>query len=276
MLTPPRGRSGFSLVELMLTLVVLTIVCGAVFRLLHTTQRLSRAQAERLGVQSNLRAGAFIVANELRELNGVTGGTPAQNDILSLGPDAITYRAMRGVGFVCRESSTNEIHLARSTFTGQRDPAPGRDSAYLFLEGRPELASDDAWAPAGISAVSTSGSCDAGAAIRLTVATTAAPGPLPVGTPVRLYEIMQLRLYAAAGYSWLGARSVSAAEAIQPVVGPLAAGDGVHFEALDGIGATAGEPDRIRSIRVTIRGVTETNLRDSLATQIALRNVLRP
>jgi hypothetical protein len=260
----------------MLTLVVLTIVCGAIFRLLHTTQRLSRAQAERLGLQSNLRAGALIVVNELRELNGVSGGTAAQNDILTIGPDAITYRAMRGVGFLCRASSTNEIHLARSTFGGYRDPAPGRDSAYLFLEGRPELASDDAWAPAGISAVSTGGSCDAGPAISLTISTAAALDVVPVGTPVRFFEIMQLRLYAAAGYSWLGTRSLSAAEAIQPVVGPLAPRDGMRFEYLDGVGAAAGEPGRIRSVRVTMRGVTETNLRDSLATQIAIRNALRP
>ena len=75
---------------------------------------------------------------------------------------------------------------------------------------------------------------------------------------------------------------------MQPVLGPLTA-NGLAFEYLGAGGAATTDPTAIKSIRVTIRGVTDQNInlgdgssgtlasvQDSLVTQVVLRNAFRP
>jgi hypothetical protein len=109
------------------------------------------------------------------------------------------------------------------------------------------------------------------------VPSTAALVDLAVGTPVRIYEVMELKLYRSEGKSWLGARSVSAGEAIQPVVGPLADENGFRLEYLDGAGTTS-DVTSVQSIRVTLRGISEgpVQVEEALTTQISLRNASPP
>ncbi|HEU5305044.1 MAG TPA: prepilin-type N-terminal cleavage/methylation domain-containing protein, partial [Gemmatimonadales bacterium] len=210
------GRRGFTLVEIMVAMTIMLIVGGAVFKLLVTSQRVARGQAERAALQSNVRAGSIVVLNDLRELNGVVGGTADQNDVLNVAADAITYRGMRGVGFVCEEPTATQIRIARNGFSAYRDPQPGRDGVYVFIEGDPESQLDDAWIRVAVTGVSTAAACPgtAGPAITLTVPSTAALAGVALGTPVRIFEVMELKLYQSDGRSWLGARSVSAGEAI--------------------------------------------------------------
>lgn len=280
------NRRGFTLVEIMIAMTMMLIVTGAVYKLLVTTQRLSRAQAERVNLQSNVRVGSLVVLNDLRELGTVSAGTAAQNDILSIAPSDITYRAMRGVGFVCQAPTATQVRIARSSFFGYRDPQPNRDGAYVFVEGNPDSSLDDSWLPVAITAVST-GPCPAGDGITLSTPDTPVLSTLAVGTPVRIYEVMELKLHQADGKSWLGARSISAGEVIQPVLGPLADGNGFRLEYLDGSGAATTDLTAIKSIRVTIRGITEgainvgiegspTHVQEELVTQVALRNAFRP
>jgi prepilin-type N-terminal cleavage/methylation domain-containing protein len=283
-----RYRRGFTLVEILVSLVVMLIVTGAIYQMLTSNQRLSRAQAERVSLQSNVRSGALIVPTELRELNTVIGGNIDQNDVLTALAGDITYRAMRGIGFVCQTPTATEIRLARSSYSAYRDPQPTRDAVYIFIDGNQDVSTDDSWLPLAVTGVSTGSTCGGAPAITLTVP-TAALTAVPIGTPVRIYEVMQLQLYVNGGKSWLGARSVSAGEAIQPVLGPLTAGNGLALQYLDVLGNPTTDVKAIKSIRVTIRGVTDQNInlgsgssgtqasvQDSLVTQVVLRNAFRP
>jgi prepilin-type N-terminal cleavage/methylation domain-containing protein len=282
-----RPRRGFTLVEIMVSTAMILIVSGAVYRLLVTTQRLSRAQVEQVSVQSGIRAGSLFVANELRELSTVAGGSRDQNDLLSIGGSDVTFRAMRGIGFLCQAASATQIRIARNRFSGHRDPQAGRDSAYVFVEGAEETALDDAWLPLPLVQVSSAASCpDGGPGITLTLPPTAVLAEAPTGTPVRIYEIMELKLYRSEGKSWLGARSVSAGEAVQPVVGPLAEANGFRLEYLSSGGFPTSDVTAVKSIRVTLRGVSEGTVRlgdsqakpveEELTTQVTLRNALGP
>jgi prepilin-type N-terminal cleavage/methylation domain-containing protein len=85
-----RGRRGFTLAEVMISLALTLVVAGALYSLLINTQRITRAQAQRVDLQSNVRAGSIVVLSELRELSGVSGGTGEQNDILVAGSTALT------------------------------------------------------------------------------------------------------------------------------------------------------------------------------------------
>jgi prepilin-type N-terminal cleavage/methylation domain-containing protein len=283
------NRRGFTLTEIMIAMTLMLIVSGAAYKLLVTTQRLSRSQTERAGLQSNVRMGSLVVLNDLRELGTVSGGAADKNDILNAEVSDITYRAMRGMGFICQAPTATQVRITRSGFSGFRDPQAGRDGLYVFIDGDQDSEADDAWLPVPIADVSTATACPGamGDGITLTTPNTAGLVGVPVGTPVRFYEVMELKLHQADGKSWLGARSISAGEAIQPVLGPLVDGNGFQMEYLDAAGAITANLTAIKSIRITIRGISDgavnpgvegspTYVQDSLVTQVALRNSFRP
>jgi len=279
------SRRGFTLAEVMISLALTLVVTGAVYSLLLSTQRITRAQAQRVDLQSTVRAGSLVVLSELRELSAVTGGTQGQNDILVAGPTALVYRAMRGIGFLCGIPSATAIRIARSSFTGQRDPQAGRDDALIFIEDSAAAGAEESWRGTQIVSVATSAPCPGalGPGITLTVPASALVAGLEAGTPVRIAEEMELRLYESEGRSWLGARSVSSGEAIQPLVGPLTNGSGFRLEYLDATGMPTADRTSIKSIRLALRGTTEGGgagnnvpVEEELITQVALRNAVRP
>jgi len=282
-------RRGFTLIEVLLALVILGVVTGALYRLLNTSQRLSLAQAEQVSLQSNVRTGSLVVPNELRELNTWLGGAADRNDITVADDDGITYRAMRGLGFVCQAAAAGatSLRLAKSSWTGLRDPNAARDDLYLFSDGiSVDEDEDDAWVQVSMTNVVYSATaCGAGKpGWTLTVAAIPATS---VNTPIRVFEVMRLELYADAGQWWLGARSVSAGEInLQPVLGPLT-DDGFALVYLDAAGAPTADLTAIKSVRLTVRGLTDDAVRaggsgrmghpeEALTTQVLLRNSIRP
>jgi type II secretory pathway pseudopilin PulG len=279
-----RSRRAFTLAEVMISLTLTLVVAGALYGLLVSTQRVTRAQAQRVDLQSSVRAGSLVVLSELRELSAVPGGTAGQNDILVAGPTALVYRAMRGIGFICGVPSPTAIRIAQSTFTGHRDPQAGRDDVLIFIEDSAAAGAKDLWLGTKIVSVATAPCPGAlGPGITLTLPAGASVAGLEAGTPVRFAEVMELRLYESEGRSWLGARSVSSGEAIQPLVGPLTNESGFRLDYLDATGAPTADRTSIKSIRIALRGTTEnggagnsTPVEEELITQVALRNAVRP
>ena len=275
----PSCRRGFTLVEIMLALVVSLVVAGAIYSLLLATQRVTRAQTDRIALQSAMRAGSLIVLNELSELSTAIGGTPEQNDVLTMDPTAITYRAMRGTGFICQVVAPTIVRLAQGTFSGHRVPQAGRDEAYVFVPGPPDSEVKDTWAPAKVVSVTTTLPCPAGMGPGITLTLSASPAAevLEAGTPVRIAELMELRLYRADDAAWLGARAVSTGEAIQPVVGPLADMGGFALEYLDSRDLPTADRGSIATIRVTLRALLDGEpgrapVPEELVTRVPLRN----
>jgi len=110
------------------------------------------------------------------------------------------------------------------------------------------------------------------------------PAALPIAreTPVRAFEVMQLRLYTSGGQYWVGSRSVSAGEAqVQPALGPLAS-DGLRLVFARADGATTANPAEVAFIRFTLKGLTDgaigstgsrlAVLGDSITGDVELRN----
>jgi hypothetical protein len=163
-----------------------------------------------------------------------------------------------------------------------------RDGLYLFVDGDENEDDDDQWMQVAVNGVSTAGTPCGGAA-GITLTTSALPVAVStVNTPVRTFERMELRLYDdGAGQYWLGARSISGGDVnLQPVIGPLTA-DGFQLEYLDSLGNEMADLTAIKSIRLTVRGLTDNAVRkngsgylghqqEALATQVLLRNSIRP
>jgi prepilin-type N-terminal cleavage/methylation domain-containing protein len=282
-----RNHRGFTLIEIMIAVLIMGVVSGAIFKLLTTNQRLSRAQTAQLDLQSNERAAALVVPTELRELNTVIAGTAAQNDILELNANFIRYRAMRGMGFVCTATAATEIRLRQSSWTGFRPPQAGRDAALVFVQTNPDIGSDGTWVLVTITGVATSpNGCGGAPSISLTV--TGLGTPAVVGVPIRTWEHMQLGLYPSGGRSWLGARSLSAGElGYSPLLGPIRDNDGFYLQYYDNNNALTMVKENVRSIRLTVRGETSDRVatrggssvigyvQDSVVSQVTLRNALR-
>jgi prepilin-type N-terminal cleavage/methylation domain-containing protein len=292
-----RNRKGYTLIELIVALVVLLVVTGSLYKLLVSTQRLSRAQAERVDLQSNVRTASVVIPAELRELNTVVGGTVLQNDIISMTATTIRYRAMRGIGYICQTPTIGEIRVFAATtpatpgsWSGLRNPVAVRDAGYVFYDLDDALSTDDSWLPITITGVNTASTCGGVAAYALTIAPTVAQLPsIPVLTPVKLYEVMELSLYTSGGQSWLGAQSISGGElAPQPVLGPLVAGSGLSLAYLDNSNVATTNVNNVKSIRLTVIGLSnqaiashggssQTSIvQDTLTSQVSLRNAFRP
>lgn len=285
-----RNRKGYTLIELMVALVVLLLVTGSLYKLLVSTQRLSRAQAERVDLQSNVRTASVVIPAELRELNTVVGGTVLQNDIISMNATTIRYRAMRGIGYICQTPTTGEIRVLASTWSGLRNPVAVRDAGYVFYDLDDTKSIDDSWLPITITNVNTASTCGGVAAYSLTIAPTVAQLPgIPLLTPVKLYEVMELSLYTSGGQSWLGAQSISGGElAPQPLLGPLVGGSGLSLAYLDNSNVATTNVNNVKSIQLTVIGLSnqaiaktggssQTSIvQDTLTSQVSLRNAVRP
>lgn len=280
-----------TLIELLVSLVLLGAIGALTYNFLANTQRVTRSQSELVNLQSNIRTGVLVVPTELREI----GVGPSGSDIVSMGGTGIEYRAARGLGFTCQVAAT-EIRVSNTPaapYFGLRSIVPGRDSLFVFVEGNTGIATDDTWARLAITSVDPSSTCGPDPAIAIGVANLAAAvpggvGALDVGGPVRPFEVMELRLYSSSGKFWLGARSVSGGElSLQPVLGPLTS-NGLELTYFDAAGNPTANSSLVRNIRVAIRGVTDQLIRgpagngppgyvqDSLVTTVSLRNAPIP
>jgi len=278
-------RRGFTLVEMLIAVVLVSLVGMGITNMLKQQQRLTVSQVEQASLQGNVRIGKNILTSELREL--ATSPTGA-SDLQVISSTTMRYRAMRALGLAC-EITRTWVKLRASPLFGARSIVAGQDSLLLFAEGNPTLSSDDKWVAAPITGMSA-GTCGSSAAVVLTTTLDTLVAPMSAyvtDAPARTFEVMELGQVAQGGENWLGARSVSGGQTLTPVVGPLTA-VGISFVYLDSLGNVTATRANIRSIQVTLRGQTDRSVRtvsnpgttqrltDSLVTLISLRNTPRP
>ncbi|MFL5495597.1 MAG: PilW family protein [Gemmatimonadales bacterium] len=300
-------RRGFTMVELMVALVLTLMVGGVTYGLLVNNQRVSRSQTEHVGMQDNVRSGALIVANELREVgyDSVPAAAPAlgpgnatNSDLIAMQQGKLQYRAWRGIGFTCFPPAANELRLETGTYMGVRRPQAG-DSFVVYVERANTTDQDDAWVHGKITGAVAAQPCtngNGGLALPITYQPgtdgVAVTGALIQGGPVRIYEAMEMRHYQSGTQWWLGMLSLNAGGTIQPVLGPLAdstAGQsGLVFRYLNKDRNQTAVLQDVREIQVTLKGVSDGAVRSgggtssfivdttALTTNVALRNALRP
>ena len=294
------SRRGFTLIELLVAMVLFLIVSAAIYSLLNNTQRVSRAQAERVDMQSNMRAGALILPSDFKMIgyDSVPATATVVSDIIAMGSDSIMFRAIRASGMVCSFTAANTIVIDTSAsryYSAYRAPVSGgRDSLMLFFDMDSTTNSDDRWVSGrSITSVGT-GTCSStyGSRSGLQLGTSlgrigTSADSLKIGAPFRTYEVMVYRLYQSGSKYYLGARSASNGEtSFQPVLGPLTS-SGLRFDYYDSTGTTATASRKaVRSIQVTLIGQSDQRINgagggtqsvknDSVVTRVTLRNALR-
>ena len=277
---------GFTVVELMVALLIASIALTAIVQAFATHQRTFSAQAQRIGVQQNLRTGLAVLPAELRALNAREG------DILKMSATSITIRALRQLAIVCQAPV---LGGASVTLTVRQAPFYGtlfddtKDGIFVFYDGDESLRSDDAWvsgrltsAPVG-SAKCSDGKPGYSFAAGLTLgALPAVTGRIASGAPVRGYRQITYGVFQHTDGRWyVGMKDSSAA--MTPLIGPLAGSNGLTFTYYDGNNAVTTDSSKVARIGISLVDQTTTLVRqanmsapaykvDSLSTHTTLRN----
>ena len=285
------SRKGLTLVELLIALVILGVVSASLYRVLVNNQRVYQAQTQRIDLEQNIGAAATILPAEFRELDAYDG------DILGMGPDSITIRAFRALGFICNAPNLPALPVAAAQITirnsllfGSRGFVAGTDQIMAYYEGDEGTRADEVWTvPTSLTAVGAQNCPDGAAGTQLQLASlNVVPAPVPLvrngltrGSPVRAFEPITYRLYKAADARYyIGLRS---AAGLQPLVGPVLA-NGLALAYYDSTGAVTAKPLLVSSIGITVRAQTVQPVQqsagsttrqlavDSITTRVALRN----
>ena len=289
-----RGRRGFTMIEVLVALVLLGIVSAALYRVLANNQRLYMAQTQRIDLSQNIRAASTILPAEFRELDASEG------DITAMSATSISIRAMRWVGFACNTpllgGALGSVSVivrggtpGEPLFFGSRGIA-NSDGVLIYYDGDKNSRLDDFWATGTITAAPNGQNCDDGTnGQRLLVNLNLLglgpnlPGGIPLGAPVRGWEPVTYALYQAAGDTSWYVGFQPAGHAMQPLIGPVLAGNGLQFQYYDANGAVTAIRAQVARIDVTVRARTTGAVRaggqaaaativDSVVTSVALRN----
>ena len=140
-----RNRAGFTLTELMIVVVLVSVIGTALTLLLMRQQRFHRAVVSVADSRARMRDVATILPTDLRSIS------TAAEDILAFDATSVQFRAFVGTSIVCNFPSATVVELPpRSLASGNvltawiNPPAPG-DLAYVYNDGTEAGNFDDTW-----------------------------------------------------------------------------------------------------------------------------------
>ena len=299
------NRRGMSLVELLISIVVLAIVGAATTKIISVMLSTSASQIKIANSIGEARNGTILLPQELREVGFDTNTTTtsASTDLLSIAAHRITFRAMRGLGITCGTPTLTEFRILKPII-GQRLPVD-TDEFLLFVESDPNAGFDDQWLPMLVTAIDLNSTCNgsdpaiafslsAAPLVSSSSATAMAISQHLVGGPVRWFERVEYGPFidGTTGQTFVGIRSLSRSEgALSPIIGPIP--DSLSFTlTYFSAAGTVLDPTVANRIRVRSIGVEVTTVTDSrvslagtttrsvsqfpMSTRVALRNTLRP
>lgn len=246
------NRRGIAVAEAVVAVTLAAVLIGTSLGTLTTLQRALARQVARTTREQTLRAAVQLAVAELRDV------APAAGDIVALAPTGITYRATRASGLGCGRAPDG-ILVASATFRPLRVPVANRDSLTLMIPA-------GTWIRVPLDGPPRPATCPNGTAAVLLPYVPGLPDPLAAAiwpAPLRVFEVMELRAYQSGSEWWLGQRSVSSGETIQPALGPLASG-GLALVGLDSLAQPTPVPVAIRQLRFTIRLASGDSLVRSL------------
>ncbi len=258
------SRKGFTMVELLVALVLLSIVSAAIYKVLVSNDRVYSAQTQRMELSQNIRAAATILPADFRTLDAT------DSDITAMSATSITIRAIRQLAVVCDTptlAGAVTFHVRKDPFYGPRMFAAGSDSLLMYYEGDNGTRFDDGWTPAALVAYVNENCIDGKAGYRLVVNTRmlagqiGGKGSVPYGAPVLGFESVTYSLYKPAGdTSWyIGYQNASGT---QPLIGPVLS-NGLSFVYYDSTNTVTADKTKVAIIELRVRARTSIPVRDA-------------
>lgn len=297
-----KRRTGFTMAEVLVVLVLLAIVGGSLISVMSKQQQFYSGTGDLIELRTQLRQASAIIGNDLRGMSSVGG------DIATMTDSSIDFDYTIGTSVVCKTPVTTTVVLpptgtlsGGNTLSSWISPGPAvNDQVYIFDEGASStLSTDDTWQPYTISSFTSGGSCDAGfnAGTGTTMVLSSSVSPTILdGAPVRFVRRVHYSLYhktSGADTLWyLGycTPACSPTNVINPIAGPFMSyqastspdTSGIRITYYDSTGVATSTAAQVARIAITLRGETKKYLNvqgmtrgvyhDSLSMNIALRN----
>ncbi len=243
--------SGFSLIELIVTLALTGILAAATGGLVRHGLRVQRGQLHVIEAEQAVRMAVSFLPLELADVSA----DRADSDLKAISRSSVTYRSAVNVYFICAGAgpTASAVIVNLSPWFGT-DALDTETQEFLVLAGVDTLD----WARLDVRTASLS-ECDGGQpGIRIVLGTPLGM-TIPVGAPVRGYRQSELRLYRDGGGTWwLGQRTADRTgrwNTIQPLLGPLAAG-GFELDWLDRSGATGAPLAEVHRVSIRVDGAS--------------------
>ena len=151
--TSGGNRPGFTLTELMIVVVLVSIIGTALTLLLMRQQRFHRAVVSITDSRARMRDVSTILPTDLRSIS------TAAEDILDFSTNAVQFRAFVGTSIVCEFAAADVIELpprqlaSGSVLTAWINPPAVGDIVYLYNDGEKAGNFDDTWDRYTITAV---------------------------------------------------------------------------------------------------------------------------
>lgn len=243
------NRQGIGLLEVLVALTLTSLLAALTALILSTAVFRLRDRSERMSAENSLRVGAVVIRTGLESLGR---DSLAGADLLAVGPSSFTARATRAAGVLC--ASSPGLLVARAGagwWSALRDPVAGRDSLLLGRLDRP------AWGIFALESPPQVVACpDGSAGIGLPVsADSLALSGIGAGSPLRVVENLEVRLYRSAPDDWLGVQLLSVAQPIQPFAGPMLPA-GLVLESLDRAGLPSSTPAQVAAVNARLTSLT--------------------
>lgn len=273
-----QSRRGFTIIELMISMMIGLILLGAVYKLMTTQTAGYNKQRELADVRETARSGSTLLSRDLR--HAASGGS----SVVAMSANSITLRSIRGLGIVCAKHPTL-ARYALSRTAGKIEATPD-DSALVFQIGRErwqrvKLTNVGTPASMGIASCAWPGTPRVpDAVIEVAVNTKSDTVGIKVGAPFRAYRRVQYAQYLLDDRWWLG-RKVGSAPGYEQLTGPLRASNGLTFAYFDTLGAPTAAPSAVGMVAFTLNAESYQKARlnsgsyefqrDSLTTKVLLR-----
>ena len=238
------NQRGVVLAEALVAAVLTAVLIGTALGSLSLLQKALARQVSRTTRSQALRAALQLSVAELRDL------APGAGDLIALTTTGLVYRAMRATGLVCGRDGLGLL-VSTGSFRSLRTPVAGRDSLAVMNPS-------GGWIRVGLDGAPRGGNCPGGEPALALPLVTSFPDPLAslsLPSPLRVTELMELRAYQSGSEWWLGQRSVSSGETIQPALGPLAP-SGLTISGFDSLGNSAAVPADVRRLKLVVRLAT--------------------
>lgn len=220
--SPLAGRRGFTLAELLISLVLGALIIGVVLQFVTGQTRLTSMQSGREEVQQNARGALEMVASDLRGAIGA-GVERADND-------AIEIMLPRRWGVVCSQVGTTRTTVIFPDLPAQPTPVGG-DAGLLFrqsdtspwLPALPTRATVVSATPVEVTAA-CAGLSATGKVVGVQLDGLNHPAAVGAGTTVALYQRVRYDVQTSRGERWIYRSNGLAAGggfSMQPLAGPL-------------------------------------------------------
>lgn len=287
-----RGRQpGFTLTEMLLSVVLLGAILGAVSTVAIRQQRARDAIARRIAARRAVHEGALLLRGELRALGPLHAAGPAIGEIAA---DHVEFRSLLGSSVACAIDPSRTVldipgQAPGGILTSWTTAPVSGDTVLVYASS--VLPDSATWMPVVLAAdPSPGGACPVESGLADDASSAPPPLRLRFGAPLaaairpgaslRFVRTARYQLYRGGDGRWylgyadcLATRAMACA-AIQPVSGPYAPG-GVRFAFLDSAGSPVASAASVARVAIVLRSEasgTAVALADSLTVLVTLRN----